>query len=459
MTYKENKVENLQIAYIGGGSRGWAWGLMSDLASEEQLSGTVKLYDIDHEAAKANAIIGNSLKGREDVVGHWNYEQVGSLKEALIGADFVVISILPGTFEEMRSDVHVPEKYGIYQPVGDTVGPGGIVRALRTVPMYVEIAKAIKEYSPEAWVINFTNPMTVCTRTLYEIFPEVKAFGNCHEVFGTQALLANALEDIKGIEDVTRDEIKVKVIGINHFTWITEATYKGMDLFPLYKEFVDKYYETGFEKKSDHWMNSYFGSANRVKFDLFRRYGLIAAAGDRHLAEFVPNKWYLKDEETVEQWKFRLTPVDYRTDRQGKLIAKSLRLQSGEETFELKETGEEGVRQIKALLGLEDLMTNVNLPNRGQIEGLPIGAVVETNAIFQKDRVTPVMAGQLPYDVHNLVSRHVYKQEAIIKAVLEKDLDLAFRVFVNDPLTNLSLDEAEACFKEMIDNTKEYLEF
>ena len=147
MKYLDNgkKAIDLKIAYVGGGSRGWARGLMSDLAEEPAMSGTVYLYDIDFEAAKANEKIGNGIYDREDVLGKWHYKAVPTLEEALQGADFVVISILPGTFDEMASDVHLPEKYGIYQSVGDTVGPGGIVRALRTIPMYKVIAEGIKK--------------------------------------------------------------------------------------------------------------------------------------------------------------------------------------------------------------------------------------------------------------------------------------------------------------------------
>lgn len=103
----------------------------------------------------------------------------------MTGADFVVISILPGIFDEMEFDVHLPERLGIWQSVGDTAGPGGMIRALRSIPMFVEIAEAIKAYSPDAWVINYTNPMSLLVKTLYTVFPEIKAFGCCHEVFGT----------------------------------------------------------------------------------------------------------------------------------------------------------------------------------------------------------------------------------------------------------------------------------
>ena len=305
MLYKNNRVENVKIAYIGGGSRGWAWGLMSDLAGAEDISGDVYLYDIDYPAAQANEVIGNRIKDLPDCKSNWNYRAVPTIGEALTGADFVVISILPGTFDEMQSDVHAPEKYGIYQSVGDTAGPGGIIRALRTVPMIEEIARAIRDYAPNAWVINYTNPMTVCVRTLYMTFPEIKAFGCCHEVFGTQKVLQNALEDICGIKGAQRDEMKVNVLSVNHFTWFTEAKYRDIDLFEVYRKYAQKYAETGTPTQADqNWMNNVLRCREKVKFDLFRRYGYIAAAGDRHLAEFCPGDWYQKDPQQVENWEF-----------------------------------------------------------------------------------------------------------------------------------------------------------
>ena len=159
-----------------------------------------------------------------------------SMEEALTGADFVVISILPGTFDEMAVDVHMPERLGIYQSVGDTAGPGGMMRALRTIPIYVQFAEAIKQYSPDAWVINYTNPMSLCVKTLYHVFPQIKAFGCCHEVFGTQKVLKGLAEDVLGLRNINRRDIHVNVLGINHFTWFDYASYKGIDLFPLYRK-------------------------------------------------------------------------------------------------------------------------------------------------------------------------------------------------------------------------------
>jgi len=458
MKTKNKSHKDIQIAYIGGGSRGWAWGLMSDLAAEQELSGSVKLYDIQYESAESNAIIGNRLSAMENTQGKWHYSAEPTLEAALEGADFIIISILPGSFAEMKSDVHLPEEYGIYQSVGDTVGPGGLVRALRAIPLYVEIANAIKQYAPQAWVINYTNPMTLCTRTLYEVFPGVKAIGCCHEVFGTQHMLASMVEKKLGLAKVDRRDIKVNVMGINHFTWLDRASYQNIDLFPMYREFVEEHYEEGYEgNEKGHWLNDHFSSAQRVKFDLFRKYGIIAAAGDRHLAEFMPGNHYLKDPETVKSWKFSLTNVDWRIKNREELYAKGQRLASGEESFVVKPTGEEGIDMIKAILGMGEFITNVNMPNRGQMEGLPAEAVVETNAAFGYDHVSPIVAGKLPPAVQELVMKHVANQEMTLQAALKQDKALAFKAFMNDPLVRLSDNSGAELFNKMLQNTKALL--
>ena len=457
MKYNGNKVEEIKIAYIGGGSRGWAWGLMSDLVSAEDISGEVALYDIDFDAAKANEIIGNKFNGAEGAKSTWNYKAVPTLKDALTGANFVVISIMPGTFDEMDSDVHAPEKYGIYQPVGDTTGPGGVIRSMRTVPMFEVIGEAIKNYSPDAWVINYTNPMTMCVRTLYRVFPEIKAFGCCHEVFGTQRYLTKAVKEFLG-EEATRDDIKVNPVSVNHFTWLTSAKYKNHDLFPIYKKMCDKYGDEGYgEIVDDNWMNKAFSSGEMVKMDLFRRFGYIAAAGDRHLSEFCEGKWYLESPDRAHEMRFTLTTVDFRKGELKKRLEKSAKLVSGEEEVKLANTGEEGVNQIRALLGLHDLVTNVNIPNRGQIPNLPIGAVVETNAVFRSDSLDPVFAGNIPESIYPLVSRICYQQEALNTAIANRDLDATFSVFANDPLVTCGINDAKKLFDEMVDNTKKYL--
>lgn len=460
MKYADQKITDLKIAYIGGGSRGWAWTFMTDLSMDESLSGTIRLYDIDEAAAKNNEIIGNHLCSREDAKGKWNFMTCPTLQEALTDCDFVVISILPGTFDEMQSDVHLPERLGIYQSVGDTAGPGGMIRALRTIPMFVTIAEAIKQYSPNAWVINYTNPMSLCVKTLYHVFPQIKAFGCCHEVFGTQKVLKGILEETCGLKNVAREDIIVNVLGINHFTWFNEASYKGIDLFPIYRDFINKHYEEGYNEPDKNWANSTFNCAHRVKFDLFRRYGLIAAAGDRHLAEFMPGNEYLKDPETVSSWKFGLTTVDWRKEDLKQRLARSKRLSSFEEEIKLEPTGEEGIQLIKALCGLTRMVSNVNIPNTClQSPSLPPEAVVETNAVFSRDSIKPLAAGNIPDNVLALITPHTENHERILKAALTCDRNLVYEAFMHDPLVKGRASETEIrqLVNDMIENTMKYL--
>ena len=448
----------IRIAYIGGGSRQWARNLMSDLALEPDLTGTVVLYDIDHEAAKNNAIIGNMMMALPEAKGKWNFIVAKTLEESLVNADFVFISILPATFEEMKAYAHIPEKYGIYQTVGDTVGPAGLFRALIMMPIYKEFATQIKNICPNAWIINFTNPMTMCVQTLYHVFPEVKAFGNCHEVFHVQDILARVLKEKTGIQ-ASRKEIEINPIGINHFTWINYASYKHMDLMPIYKEFVDKHHEFGLGK--DEWETYYpFGSGERVKFDLFKKSGVIAAAGDRHLVEFLPQSWYLKDKKMIFDWHFFLTPVDFRMKRKEEANETALRIIKNEEKIKIEPSGEEGILQLKALLGLASLITNVNIINTGQIPNLPIGHVVETNALFRRDEVRPIYAGDMPSFPLELTKRHIENHQLLLNSFDKKDLSYARKAFYQDPLIEhlpkITLDQM---FDEIVNAVKPYLTY
>lgn len=460
MQYETNQMKEIKIAYLGGGSRGWAWTFMVDLALEEQLCGEVRLYDIDTEAAKKNEIIGNHLSEQEGVGSRWRYRATNTYEEALTDADFVIISILPGDFDAMEVDVHLPERWGVYQSVGDTAGPGGIIRAMRTIPHFVEFAKMIKKYCPKAWVINYTNPMAVCVKTLYETFPEIKAFGCCHEVFGTQEVLKTICESTYQMNEIPRSQIHVNVVGVNHFTWFTEASYQGLDLVPIYHSYCKKHYEDGLETTKEHWMNSSFTCAHRVKFNLHLKYGAIAAAGDRHLVEFLPCTEYLKDEETVAAWKFGLTSVAWRKKDLIERLARSERLVIGEEQMKLKASGEEGIALIKALCGLTRMVSNVNIPNYArQIPNLPETAIVETNAVFDQDHVRPIYAGTLPSALCELILPHIINQQRIYKAATTYDSDVVAESMLNDPLIKDYLNRKQILelSHDMLKATKDYL--
>lgn len=452
--------KDIKIAYIGGGSKLWARVFMADLAVAENLGGEIALYDIDVPAAERNAKTGEYINRDERTKSKFEYKVYTQLEEALQGATFVVLSILPGTLKEMRSDVHTPESYGIYQSVGDTAGPGGVLRAMRTVPMYEGFAKAIKKVCPQAWVINFTNPMSICVKALYDVFPDIKAFGCCHEVFHAQDFLTCVLKETRGV-CVTRDEIFTDASGVNHFTWITEAKYGQTDLLALIPEFEQKFYEEGYYEHGDRFAfrTDPFAYGNKVKMDLFNKYGALAAAGDRHLAEFMPNTWYLKDKQTVKDWKFSLTTVDYREKMQDEKTEESKLMAAGKKPFPVVKSDEVAVRMMQAILGFGTYVTNVNMPNLGQMPQMPLGSIVETNCTFSHDAVKPVISKPLPTAVENLVHRCCVNIDTVYEGIKERDLNKIYLGFANQALCNtLTMEQSKELFKKMCIQTREYLD-
>jgi len=448
----------MKIGYIGGGSHGWAHTLINDLLQCTDLAGDVALYDIDYEAAQQNATLANKLATRSEVTTDWTFEASREMNDALDGADFVICSIQDPVEETFVHDIDVPQEYGIYQTVADTVGPGGTLRSMRAIPQYREIAATVREQCPDAWVINYTNPMTVCTRTLYEEFPDINAIGLCHEVFETQRLLADIAETyIDGADSVAADEINVTVKGVNHFTWVDEAYWHSHDLFRYLDRELEArkplpQFEPGELREESYWVNHH-----QIAFDLYDRFGLLGAAGDRHLAEFVP--WYLDidDPEEIHRWGIRLTPSSARTEG-GEGPAKMKRHISAATEFEFTESGEEVVDIMRALVGIEPIKTHVNYPNQGQTPDLMTGAVVETNASITGGGVAPITAGELPREVRSMVMRAVNNQETLVKAGFTGDLDLAFQAFLNDPLVTIQRDAARELFADLVALEREYLQ-
>ncbi len=446
----------LKIAYIGGGSRLWARNLMIDLALCPDLTGEVALYDIDLGSARLNEQLGNWMQAQAGVVSRWRYLAVSTLPDALRGADFVIISIQPGPLELMAKDIALAEEYGLFFPVGDTSGAPGLIRGIRTVPIYKQFAEAIAAICPDAWVINYTNPMTVCTRTLTRVAPALKVFGCCHEVFSTQALLARIAGRYLKIEPPARSEIRVNVLGINHFTWIDRADFEGHDLLDLLRRHIR---EPGIlrayaQAEVESWKD-WFRSAEQVKFTLFQRFGILAAAGDRHLVEFLPG--FIRSPETLFQWGVIRTPVSWRIERWATAPQKTRDLIDGAAPFVLERSGEEGINMLRALLGLGDLVTNVNVENIGQISNAPLHAVVETNAHFSRASIRPLSAGALPAGIAPLINRHIANQELIIEAALTGNMDLAFQAFFTDPTNPLPIDAAWQLFNRMLQANREFL--
>jgi alpha-galactosidase len=446
----------LKIAYIGGGSRDWARKLMIDLALCPELSGEVALYDIDMQSANLNTQLGTWLQTQPGVLSKWKYTAVEEMDAALLNADIVIVSIQPGTFDIMQQEIALAEEHGMFFPVGDTTGITGLMRGLRSAAIYQGFAEKISEICPNAWIINYTNPMSICTWSMKKVAPDLKVFGCCHEVFSTQKMLARVAAKKLNIELPRRNEIKVNVIGINHFTWVNQAEYQGHDLLALLREYIE---EPGVlreytQAEVESW-HDWFHSADQVKFNLFKHYGILAAAGDRHLVEFLPG--FIRSPENLFKWGVIRTPVSWRISRWTTAPQKTQDLINGVTPFTLESSGEEGVGMIKALLGIGDLVTNVNMANTGQISNMKLGAVVETNAHFSQQQVKPICAGPLPDGIAGLVNLHSINQELIIDAVLEQQIDMAFQAFYTDPNTILDIDAAWKLFKKMLHLNQEFV--
>lgn len=477
-------MKKITIAYIGGGSKNWAQKYFSDLMMQDKVGGVIRLYDIDNKAAELNEKYFNKMlvdnKDNKSIKSEWKCEVEPNIDKALSGVDIVVISVLPYTLHNMHHDVHYAEKYGIYQPVGDTVGVGGYSRALRTLDYFKYFGEKIKENCPNAWVINYTNPLSMCVNALYTSFPEIKAFGCCHEVFSSQKLIAgildmyNALDDdgqkaflasdLKGVKSAlrrsgkrfssykrpktSRHEIHTNVQGINHFTVINAVTYKDKDIMPIYKAFEPMFKE-----------NRPFFLKNIVKFDIYEKYGVFGAAGDRHLAEFVPETYLPIGKKHYGTAGFILTSVRNRLFR-ANIRRKQLWLRRNTKIkIKIKDSGEEGVLQIIALSGLGDLVSNVNVPNRGQAPGLPLGTAVETNAKFTNDKIEPLNSGEIESDfIRERTSLHAENQRDFVAAFFKKDKEGLRKVFMRDPaVIRLPEDIQSKLFDEIIDCNKDVL--
>jgi len=440
----------VKIAYIGGGSTNWAIKLIADLALDDRLVAKVRLFDLNEVAARRNAKIGNGLASRSDCTPA-QYEVSDSLEQALSGADIVVISILPGTLGDMGNDLAIPESYGIPQSVGDTVGPGGFVRALRAIPMMVEIAEAVRRYAPAAFVCNLTNPMSVLTGVLYSTFAEINAWGECHEVTKIRNLIAKiAAEEFEG-QQIIFSDVDVNVLGINHFTFVDRVSVGGVDMLPKYDAFVAAHASNGWPENNpdaDAEHNKYFGSRNLISFDMYKRFGVIAAAGDRHLAEFLPKKTYLTD---TSKWGISLTPIAFRKKEQANKQEHLDEIASGNSLLQPVRSDEALTDQIYALMSGKSFISNVNLPNVGQVNNLPLGAIVETNALFSGLGISPVFAGGIPLSLHAIMNDHASRQMALVEAAISRDYNQLLTLFQSDPLVaELSQGQGKNMFDEMI---------
>ena len=447
--------KSIRIAYISENSTNECWQFMSELAAED-IEATVFFYDKDKQASVTNETIGNKLREQPENKANVIYIATDTLDEALRDADFVILSLSVGTLDEIINDIYLPERYGIVQATAESAGPGGVIRALRTIPVCVEVAEAVKKNCPDAWVINTGNPMNISLMALREGYPEIKAFGSTNETFAAAELVAEFVSKDSNLPRVHRKDIKTNLLGINGFCWFDEVTYQGQDVMPIYRKFNENFAANGFEYHTGEFKSNPKVSGNRVKFDMFLRYGVIAAADDRHIAEHCP-PWYISTQKTAGNWKFGTLNANYLKRMRVENQAHSKKLMNGDSTLKIAPGKSDLINQMKALMGLKNVITNVDMVNDGQVANLPIGCIVQTNALFSNNSIKPVLSGKLPDEVLALTLRHISNQTTIMRAAKEKDLDIAFNAFLNDPLMTLNLDEATTLYTEMLTGIRSHL--
>jgi alpha-galactosidase len=420
----------VKIAFIGGGSYAWGPPLLGDLALSGKLDGTICLTDHHAEAGERLQHLGQRYMASRQAPLDVTFTPV--LDEALDGANYVLLSITTGGLEAMRGDLEIPEGYGIFQTVGDTVGPGGIARGLRNIPVILEIAHRMEQRCPGAWLVNVTNPMTMLCRAVTKA-TSVPVIGLCHEVRGVQGVARTLLEGTGGsIEDW-------QVAGVNHFPWLVKA---DAGMLARLRERVAALPPPA--PYSDPFLDNL-----RVKMDLLDTYGTFPVAGDRHVAEFFPQ--YLRQPaEAFERYGVILTKIHHREAHRALYVEAVLRQLDGRDPISLFHSGEQAVPVIEALSGRGDGTFVVNIPNRGQLHAIPDGAVVECMATVDAQGVHPHETPDLPAGVLPWVQTHVAAQELVVRAALEQRSDLALQGLLLDPLSHgLRKEEARSMLRTL----------
>jgi len=435
---------DVKIVLVGGGSYSWGPSVIGNILRNEYLDGCqVVLHDLDEEALEMNFQLAGML--REQVGSETVFERTPDQVEALEGADFAVVTISTGGLEAMRVDLELPEKYGILQTVGDTVGPGGANRTLRNVPVFLEMALEMEERCPGAWMLNCSNPLSALTQVVNRE-TSIRALGLCHGVRGVVREFARffgaELEDCAYVNT-----------GIDHCAWLTELTIEGDDVGEmLLEKGVDEWLALPPEEAKE---DEIFGSLyrNRCGLMLWRQLGALPAIGDRHMVEFFPG--FLQGLENVERYGLVRTSIADREEGRGKARQRLERWLSGEGELEVGEGSDDVAGWIAALAGGPAVEDNLNAPNVGQIPQLPQGAIVETRGVLDAAGFHP-LAAPMPMEIEAVVRPHVLRQELLVAAALEGDFDRAVAALASDPLVGRA-DLAAPMLEEMVKKTREWL--
>ncbi len=437
------------ITIIGGGSVHWMPAILTDIAMTPALHGTrIVLQDINQAPLDLICQLAPSIFRRANA--EFQLESTTDLRAALTQTDYVVVAIGVGGVEAMRRDLDVPAKYGIAQSVGDTIGPGGLSRALRHIPVLVQIAQEMERTCPQAWLLNFTNPMTTLCRAVTKT-TKIKTVGMCHELIGTLQFL----RDIFAIEDAS--DLQYMVAGINHMIWLLGLKIRGEDGFAMLRQYIAEHGTFGHvPAQLPGSSKSVFEDRYAIKLELFKAFGALPAVNDRHIAEFFP--YFLSPESQMGvRYGVELTTIPHRRERMAAEQERVKAMAAGNLEVPAEKSKEVLADILEALVTRRDAVHVLNLPNTGQVSNLPRDATLETLAVIGAHEACPLTVGDLPLGVLNTLLPHVVAQELTVEAALTGDKDLALQALLTDPLTVRSFLDARSMLDELLAANAPYL--
>jgi len=429
----------IKVAILGAGSTVFARQLMADLLCTPGLEqGTFALVDIDGERLDLARRIGGMLVEKSG--RGWAVEATTERREALPGCDYVINTIEVAGLRNVRPDYEIPLKYGVDQCIGDTIGPGGIFKMLRTGPAWLDILRDAERLCPGAVVMNYTNPMSALTLLALRA-TSLPVVGLCHSVQGTSRQLAQYL-------DVPYEELRFRCTGINHLAWFVELSHQGEDLYPRLRQAA---------------RDPEIYDCDPVRFEVMLHFGAFVTESSGHFSEYVP--YFRKRADLLE----RYTRQGYRGEsgfyarnwpRWRREADDTVRAQlAGRSEVVLKRSSEYASVLVEAMETGRPALIHGNVLNTGLIENLPQGGCVEVPLLVDATGLHPVHFGPLPPQLAALDAAHMYVHELMVQAVLGRDREAALRALLLDPLTAAVCSPAEIrqMFEEMWEAEQEDL--
>ncbi len=433
----------MKIVLIGAGSHGFSRNLITDFLSYPEFSDiTISLMDIDKERLDLVTALARKIVDQNRLKA--NIESTTDRRNALKDADYVIVSIRAGGIEANILDLEIPAKYGIKQGIGDTLGPGGVFYALRHIPLMLDICHDMEELCPDAWIMNYTNPMAMICWAMND-YSHIKSVGLCHSVQDTSSDLARYI-------GAPIDEISYWVAGINHMAWFLEFKWRGEDAYPLLRE---KFRDSSVYLKRDaHW-----AGPDVVRVEIFKAFGYFNTESSQHVSEYVP--YFRKRPELFERYKltYHLQAPEW-TEKARKNWDEGLRqMVASDKKIPIRRSHEYASSIIHSLETGTPRRVNVNVKNKGLITNLLQGCVVEVPCLVDKNGIHPCYVGALPPQCAALNQTNINVQQLGTKAAVEKDKTLAFQAILLDPLTSaiLTIDETQKMVDEMFKAEAAYL--